>query len=111
MQRRMRKLRLRPGIFERREVGDHTMYCLIFYIVAYAIPICTRSKMNGVIPYSRWCPGMKIVGRVKQVGAAVKKFKEGDLAGVGCLVDSCRTCDNCKEGAGAILPQWQLCHL
>jgi uncharacterized zinc-type alcohol dehydrogenase-like protein len=43
-------------------------------------------------------PGHEIVGRVTAVGSDVKKFKVGDLAGVGCLVDSCRTCDNCREG-------------
>ena len=42
-------------------------------------------------------PGHEIVGRVVKVGAHVKKFKEGDLAGVGCMVDSCRTCENCKD--------------
>jgi uncharacterized zinc-type alcohol dehydrogenase-like protein len=41
-------------------------------------------------------PGHEIVGRVVKVGGQVKKFKEGDLAGVGCMVDSCRTCANCK---------------
>jgi uncharacterized zinc-type alcohol dehydrogenase-like protein len=43
-------------------------------------------------------PGHEIVGRVVRVGPSVKKFKEGDLAAVGCMVDSCRTCDNCKAG-------------
>lgn len=43
-------------------------------------------------------PGHEIVGRVTAVGAAVSKFKVGDLAGVGCLVDSCRECDNCHDG-------------
>jgi alcohol dehydrogenase (NADP+) len=43
-------------------------------------------------------PGHEIVGRVSRVGAEVSKFKEGDLAGVGCFVDSCRTCRNCREG-------------
>lgn len=50
-----------------------------------------------------WCgttypcvPGHEIIGRVVKVGADVKKFREGDLAGVGCLVDSCRTCGNCR---------------
>ncbi len=41
-------------------------------------------------------PGHEIVGRVVKVGAGVKNFKEGDLAGVGCMVDSCRTCENCR---------------
>jgi uncharacterized zinc-type alcohol dehydrogenase-like protein len=43
-------------------------------------------------------PGHEIVGRVTAVGNEVTKFKVGDLAGIGCMVDSCRTCDNCKEG-------------
>lgn len=42
-------------------------------------------------------PGHEIVGRVTNVGAGVSKFQEGDLVAVGCLVDSCRTCSNCKD--------------
>jgi len=43
-------------------------------------------------------PGHEIVGRVVKVGSKVRKFKEGDLAAVGCMVDSCRECANCKRG-------------
>jgi alcohol dehydrogenase (NADP+) len=43
-------------------------------------------------------PGHEIVGRVTSVGDGVKKFKVGDTVGVGCLVDSCRTCPNCRTG-------------
>lgn len=43
-------------------------------------------------------PGHEIVGRVTKVGNEVTKFKVGDLAGVGCIVDSCRKCDHCHEG-------------
>jgi uncharacterized zinc-type alcohol dehydrogenase-like protein len=43
-------------------------------------------------------PGHEIVGKVVGVGEKVTRFKVGDLAGTGCLVDSCRTCENCKEG-------------
>ena len=43
-------------------------------------------------------PGHEIVGRVTKAGSQVKKFKEGDLAAVGCLVDSCRTCPSCQAG-------------
>lgn len=43
-------------------------------------------------------PGHEIVGRVSAVGSGVSKFKEGDLVGVGCIVDSCRSCFQCDDG-------------
>src|SRR5262249_5678432 len=43
-------------------------------------------------------PGHEIVGRVTKVGSAVKKFKAGHTVGVGCMVNSCRTCPNCLAG-------------
>ena len=43
-------------------------------------------------------PGHEIVGRVTHIGNGVTKFKVGDLAGVGCMVDSCRECGSCREG-------------
>jgi uncharacterized zinc-type alcohol dehydrogenase-like protein len=43
-------------------------------------------------------PGHEILGRVVQVGAQVTKFKAGDIAAVGCMVDSCRTCPDCRDG-------------
>lgn len=42
-------------------------------------------------------PGHEIVGRVSSVGSEVTKFKVGDLAGIGCIVDSCQTCSSCKQ--------------
>ena len=50
-------------------------------------------------------PGHEIVGRVVKVGSAVKKFKEGDIAAVGCLVDSCRTCPTAAT-VRAVLRKW-----
>ncbi len=49
-------------------------------------------------------PGHEVLGRVTAVGSAVKKFKVGDIASVGCLVDSCRTCPNCKKGLEQFCP-------
>ena len=43
-------------------------------------------------------PGHEIIGRVTAIGSAVKRFKVGDTVGVGCLVDSCRTCPDCRSG-------------
>lgn len=58
-----------------------------------------RDEWHEVMPTVYPCvPGHEIVGRVTEVGSAVTKFKEGDLAAVGCLVGSCGVCDSCKEG-------------
>ena len=51
-------------------------------------------------------PGHEIVGRVSQVGAETSKYKVGDLVAVGCLVDSCRTCNNCKDDLEQYCPEW-----
>src|ERR1043165_483689 len=50
-------------------------------------------------------PGHEIIGRVTKVGSAVKKFKEGDIVGVGCLVDSDGTCSECKAGLEQFCPE------
>ena len=50
-------------------------------------------------------PGHEIIGRVTSVGSGVKKFKEGDIAGVGCLVDSDGTCNECQEGLEQFCPE------
>ncbi len=58
-----------------------------------------RNEWSGVMPTVYPCvPGHEIVGRVTKVGSAVKKFKAGDLAAVGCMVDSDGTCPECKAG-------------
>src|SRR5580698_4672516 len=58
-----------------------------------------RNEWSGAMPTVYPCiPGHEIVGRVTEVGSAVTKFKQGDLAAVGCMVDSDRTCENCKAG-------------
>ncbi|MCA0132734.1 NAD(P)-dependent alcohol dehydrogenase [Winogradskyella alexanderae] len=51
-------------------------------------------------------PGHEIVGRVSNVGKNVTKHKKGDLVAVGCLVDSCRSCDNCKVDLEQYCPEW-----
>src|SRR5712692_2818451 len=59
----------------------------------------TRNEWKDVMPTVYPCvPGHEIVGRVVKAGSAVKKFKEGDLAAVGCMVDSDRVCPNCRAG-------------
>jgi uncharacterized zinc-type alcohol dehydrogenase-like protein len=64
-----------------------------------------RNEWSGVMPTVYPCvPGHEIVGRVTKVGSAVTKFKLGDLAAVGCLVDSDRTCPECQAGLEQFCP-------
>jgi alcohol dehydrogenase (NADP+) len=58
-----------------------------------------RNEWQGTMPTVYPCiPGHEIVGRVIKAGSAVRRFKEGDLAAVGCMIDSCRTCAACQAG-------------
>src|SRR6201991_2715218 len=68
-----------------------------------------RNEWSTVMPTVYPCvPGHEIVGRVTKVGSAVKKFKVGDIAAVGCMVDSDGTCPNCKEGLEQFCPNLTL---
>ncbi|MDI9364443.1 MAG: NAD(P)-dependent alcohol dehydrogenase [Flavobacterium sp.] len=88
---------LAPFSFERRETGAHDVQIDILYCgVCHSDLHQIRDEWGGSI--FPMVPGHEIVGRITQVGSHVTKFKVGDLAGVGCFVDSCRTCQNCKDG-------------
>lgn len=88
---------LEPYDFKRREPGPHDVLIEILYCgVCHSDIHQTRDEWGGSI--YPMVPGHEIVGRVAQVGSEVTKFKQGDLAGVGCFVDSCRICENCKAG-------------
>lgn len=88
---------LTPFNFDRRETGADDVQIEILYCgVCHSDIHQVRDEWGGSI--YPMVPGHEIVGRVTKVGDQVKKFKVGDLAGVGCFVDSCRTCSNCKEG-------------
>jgi len=68
-----------------------------------------RNEWSGVFPTVYPCvPGHEIVGRVRSVGSAVTKFKPGDLAAVGCMVDSDGTCPECKQGLEQFCPNFTL---
>ena len=88
---------LAPFTFDRREVGPRDVLIEIQYCgVCHSDIHQVRDEWGGSI--FPMVPGHEIVGRVALVGTEVTKFKEGDLAGVGCFVDSCRVCRNCREG-------------
>jgi uncharacterized zinc-type alcohol dehydrogenase-like protein len=68
-----------------------------------------RNEWSGLMPTVYPCvPGHEIVGRVTKVGPAVKKFKVGDIGAVGCMVDSDRTCPECKSGHEQFCPNFVL---
>lgn len=83
--------------FERRDIGPKDVQVeILFCGVCHSDLHTARNEwQNAVYPV---VPGHEIVGRVTSVGADVKTFKVGDLAGVGCLVDSCRVCSDCADG-------------
>lgn len=87
---------LAPHMIERREPGKKDVSIDILYCgVCHSDLHTARGEWAGVKFPS--VPGHEIVGRVTAVGSDVKKYKAGDLVGVGCLVDSCRKCTSCEE--------------
>jgi uncharacterized zinc-type alcohol dehydrogenase-like protein len=86
-----------PWNFQRRETGSHDVQIDILYCgVCHSDLHQIRNEWGGSI--FPMVPGHEIIGRISKTGNDVKKFKFGELVGVGCLVDSCRVCDNCKHG-------------
>ncbi|MEU5770062.1 NAD(P)-dependent alcohol dehydrogenase [Streptomyces asoensis] len=89
---------LAPVTIERRDAGPHDVKIDILFC-----GIC-HSDMNfvdgsfGPLPVSPLVPGHEIVGRITETGSAVTRHRIGDLVGIGCMVNSCRTCDNCRAG-------------
>src|SRR5271165_2305439 len=91
---------LAPYGFERRSPRPEDVQIEILYCgVCHSDLHQTRDEWQMVMPTVYPCvPGHEIVGRVVKVGRDVKKLKEGDVAAVGCMVDSCRKCANCLAG-------------
>ncbi len=88
---------LAPVTFSRREPGERDVQIEITYCGVCHSDIHQARDEWGTSTFPM-VPGHEIVGRVTQVGHKVKKLKVGDVAGVGCMVDSCRTCPNCTQG-------------
>jgi uncharacterized zinc-type alcohol dehydrogenase-like protein len=91
------KADLAPFTIERREPGPHDVLIDIRYCgVCHSDLHMARAEWgNTEFPL---VPGHEIVGAVVRVGEAVTRWKEGDTVGVGCFVDSCRTCPSCRDG-------------
>jgi alcohol dehydrogenase (NADP+) len=86
-----------PFSFERRHPGAHDVHLEISHCgVCHTDIHMSRNEWGGSL--YPMVPGHEIIGTVKQVGSSVTKFAPGDRVGVGCFVDSCRTCSNCNKG-------------
>jgi uncharacterized zinc-type alcohol dehydrogenase-like protein len=90
----------------RREPTEHDVQIeILFCGICHSDLHLVRNEWSSVMPaVYPIVPGHEIVGRVTKVGSAVKKFNPGDLAAVGCLVDSDHTCPQCKAGLEQFCP-------
>lgn len=87
---------LKPLTIQRREVLPHDVQIEILYCGVCHSDIHTARSEWGPARYPV-VPGHEIIGKIVSVGEHVSKFKVGDIVGVGCIVDSCRTCPSCQE--------------
>ena len=88
---------LGPFTFERRDPGPHDVHIdILFCGVCHSDLHTVRNEWGNSTLYPS-VPGHEVVGRVVGVGKEVKNFKVGDMAGVGCMVDSDRSCPSCKQ--------------
>ncbi|MBD9482315.1 NAD(P)-dependent alcohol dehydrogenase [Pseudomonas sp. PDM14] len=88
---------LAPFQFQRRAVGANDVQIdILFCGVCHSDLHTARNEWNNTLYPS--VPGHEIVGKVRAVGSNVSAFKVGDIAGVGCMVDSCQSCPSCAEG-------------
>lgn len=88
---------LAPFTFERREPRPDDVVIEILYCGVCHSDLHQARNDWGFSEYPI-VPGHEVIGRVVSVGDSVTKFKAGDLAGIGCMVDSCRECSPCKQG-------------
>jgi uncharacterized zinc-type alcohol dehydrogenase-like protein len=90
----------------RRDLGEQDVQIeILFCGICHSDLHAVRNEWSSMMPAVYPCvPGHEIVGRVTEVGSAVTKFKPGDLAAVGCLVDSDGTCPECQAGLEQFCP-------
>jgi alcohol dehydrogenase (NADP+) len=102
--------RLASATISRRDPTEHDVQIDILYCgICHSDLHQVRNEWSGVMPTVYPCvPGHEIVGRVAKVGSAVKSFKPGDLAAVGCMVDSDGTCPQCRSGLEQFCPSLTL---
>jgi uncharacterized zinc-type alcohol dehydrogenase-like protein len=101
---------LAPTTIARRDPTEHDVQIeILFCGICHSDLHHVRNEWGSLMPTVYPCvPGHEIVGRVTKVGPAVTKFKPGDLAAVGCLVDSDGTCPECQAGLEQFCPNMTL---
>jgi alcohol dehydrogenase (NADP+) len=101
---------LASGTITRRDPTEHDVQIeILFCGVCHSDLHQVRNEWKDAMPTVYPCvPGHEIVGRVARVGSAVTKFKPGDIAAVGCMVDSDRTCPECQAGLEQFCPNMTL---
>jgi alcohol dehydrogenase (NADP+) len=94
----------------RRNPTEHDVQIeILFCGICHSDLHQVRNEWRDAMPTAYPCvPGHEIVGRVTKVGSTVTKYKPGDLAAIGCLVDSDHTCPNCREGLEQFCPNMTL---
>ncbi|HET9180231.1 MAG TPA: NAD(P)-dependent alcohol dehydrogenase [Terriglobia bacterium] len=97
---------LASAVISRRDpIETDVQLEILFCGICHSDLHTVRNEWSEAMPTSYPCvPGHEIVGRVTKVGSAVKKFKSGDIAAIGCMVDSDRTCPECRAGQEQFCP-------
>jgi alcohol dehydrogenase (NADP+) len=100
---------LDPITIPRRDPGEHDVQIeILFCGICHSDLHTVRSEWSAMPTVYPCVPGHEIVGRVTDVGSAVTKFKPGNLAAVGCMVDSDGNCTECKAGLEQFCPHMTL---
>ena len=99
-----------PTTIPRREPNEHDVQIdILFCGICHSDLHTVRDEWKSVFPTVYPCvPGHEIIGRVTRAGSAVKKFKPDDIAAVGCMVDSDRSCSECRAGLEQFCPNMTL---
>jgi uncharacterized zinc-type alcohol dehydrogenase-like protein len=96
---------LEPLQIDRREITTNDVEIDILYCGVCHSDLHTARNDWGMTKYPV-VPGHEIVGRITRVGAGVTRYAKGDVVAVGCLVDSCKECANCKNDLEQYCPEW-----
>jgi alcohol dehydrogenase (NADP+) len=100
---------LAPTMIPRRDPGEHDIQIeILFCGICHSDLHQVRNEWSGMPTVYPCVPGHEIVGRVTKIGSVVTKFKPGDLAAVGCLVDSDGNCPECQAGLEQFCPHMTL---